>query len=51
MVSHAALNVHNGIWQRSGSVVECLTRDLGVADLSPPAALCCILEHNTLIPA
>ena len=36
---------------RSGSVVECLTRDQGAAGSSLTASLHCVLEQNTLILA
>ena len=38
--------------ERSGSVVECLTRDRGAAGVrASPASLCCVLEQDTLILA
>ena len=33
-------------WERSGSVVECLTRDRGAAGSSSQASLCCVLEQE-----
>ena len=46
---HAAL--HLIIWERGGSVVECLTRDLGVMVRVSPASVCCVIEQATLIIA
>ena len=37
--------------ERIGSVVECLTRDQGVAGLSLTASLLCVLEQDKLILA
>ena len=37
------------IWERSGSVVECLTRDRRVTGWASPAALHCVLEQDIMI--
>ena len=37
--------------ERSGSVVESLTRDGGPRVRASPASLCCVLEQDTLIQA
>ena len=39
------------IWERSGSVVECLTRDEGPRVRASRVSLCCVLEQDTLILA
>ena len=35
--------------ERSGSVVECLTRDEGPRVPASPASLCCVLEHSLVL--
>ena len=37
------------VGERSSSMVECLTRDLGVVGSSPPTLLRCVLEQDTFI--
>ena len=37
--------------ESSGPVVECLSRDRGVAGRASPASLCCVLEQDTLVLA
>ena len=46
-----AISVQNCVGARSGSVVECSTRDRGTVDRASPASLRCVLEHDTLILA
>ena len=44
---------HNSVWERSGSILECLTRDQfkRLQVRASPASLHCVLEHDTSILA
>ena len=48
----AFLNLYSYLlWERSGSVVECLTQDRKAAGLSLTSVTVCVLEQDTLILA